>query len=287
MVTDRIIEKLKSGIIPWHQPWGGAKGNTDGMAISYVTRRAYSMLNQWLLGEPGEYLTFNQIKDLGGQIKKGEKAKFVVFYTRVDYKVKDEKTGEEKLASYPLLRYYNVWHLSQTTGIPTKIGTEKVEEKPELDANADAVIFGYLMRETSLKFQNNKPSERAYYSPSLDMVVVPMPEQYTQIAEYYSTTFHELTHSTMTESRCNRQDGRAGVFFGSDTYSREELVAKMGSAMLCSATGVGTEKSLTNSAGYIQGWLKALKNDPKMIVWAAGKAEKAARYILGTPVAAE
>lgn len=283
MVTDRIIEKLKSGIIPWHQPWGGVKGNTDGMAISYVTRRAYSMLNQWLLGEPGEYLTFNQIKQLGGTIKKGEKSKFVVFYTRAEYKIKDEKTGEETLASYPLLRYYNVWHLSQTDGIPTKVGTETKDDKPMMDSNADAVILAYLMRETSLKFQNNKPSDRAYYSPSLDMVVVPMPEQYKQIAEYYSTTFHELTHSTMKESRCNREEVRGGVFFGSETYSREELVAEMGSAMLCSATGVDTEKSITNSAGYIQSWMKSLRNDPKMIVWASARAEKAARYILGIP----
>lgn len=283
MVTNRIIEKMESGIIPWHRPWGGVKGKTDGMAINYVTRRAYSILNQYLLDEPGEFLTFKQIKELGGKINKGEKARFVVFYTRVEYKIKNEKTGEEELASYPLLRYYNVWHISQVTGIETKNGREKEAEAPAMDVNADSVIFAYLMRETSLKFCNNKPSDRAYYSPSLDAVVVPMPEQYKQLAEYYSTTFHELTHSTMTESRCNRADVKRGVFFGSETFSREELVAEMGSAMLCSATGVDTEKSITNSAGYIQSWLKALKNDPKMIVWAAGKAEKAARYILGTP----
>lgn len=287
MVTDRIIEKLQSGIIPWHQPWFGVKGNTDGMAISYTSRRANSMLNQWLLGEPGEYLTFNQIKELGGQVKKGEKSKFVVFYTRAEYKVKDEKTGEETIATYPLLRYYNVWHLSQTTGISSKIDASKPEEKPAMDANADAVIFAYLMRETSLKFENNKPSEKAYYSPSLDKVVVPMPEQYKQIAEYYSTTFHELTHSTMKKSRCDREETMGGAFFGSETYSREELVAEIGSAMLCTVTGVGTEKSITNSAGYIQSWMKSLKNDPKMIVWASSRAEKAAKYILGEPVMAE
>lgn len=161
------------------------------------------------------------------------------------------------------------------------------DDKHMMDENADAVIFAYLMRETSLKFQNNKPSERAFYSPSLDMVVVPMPEQYKQIAEYYSTTFHELTHSTMKKSRCDREDVKGGVFFGSETYSREELVAEMGSAMLCSVTGVATEKSITNSAGYIQSWIKSFKNDPKMIVWASARAERAAKYILGVPVTAE
>lgn len=97
MVTDRIIEKLQSGIIPWHQPWGGVKGNTAGMAINYVTRRAYSMLNQWLLGEPGEYLTFKQIKQLGGSIKKGEKSKFVVFYTRPNTRLKTKRPAKKRL----------------------------------------------------------------------------------------------------------------------------------------------------------------------------------------------
>lgn len=283
MVTDRIIAKMNEGIIPWHKPWHGVKGdgNTEGMAISYVSRRAYSMLNQWLLEEPGEYLTFKQIKSLGGNIKRGEKSKFVVFYTRVEFTTKNEETGEESLSSYPLLKYYNVWHLSQTEGIPSKIGTtETISETPEMDEDADKIIFAYLMRETSLKFQNNIPSDKAYYSSSLDKVVVPMPEQYSNIAEYYSTTFHELTHSTMKESRCNRQSDNKSSFFGNESYSREELVAEIGSAMLCGVTGVDNEKSFSNSVAYIQGWIKAFKNDPKMIVWAAGRAEKAAKYIL-------
>lgn len=282
MVTEKIIEKMKQGIIPWRKPWHGVKGdnNTEGMAISYTTRRAYSTLNQWLLGEAGEYLTFKQIQSLGGSINRGEKAKFVVFYTRTEVKVKDEKTGEEKLVSYPILRYYNVWHISQVSGIPSKIGAEVETPAPAsaADEEADKIIFAYLMRETSLRFFNKKPSDRAYYSPTNDAVVVPMKEQYSNSAEYYSTTFHELTHSTMKESRCNREYGR---WFGDEAYSREELVAEMGSAMLCSVAGVDTEKSLTNSAAYIQGWMKSLKNDPKMIVWATIRAEKAAKYILG------
>lgn len=282
MVADKIIEKMKQGIIPWRKTWHGVKGdgNTEGMAISYTTRRAYSTLNQWLLGEEGEYLTFNQIKTLGGSINKGEKAKFVVFYTRVDCKRKDEKTGEEILESYPYLKYYNVWHISQVSGIPSKIGAqvEETSEAVEVDEKAEGIILAYLGRETGLRFQNTIPSSKAYYSPSVDKVVVPMPAQFENMAEYYSTTFHELTHSTSKKERCDRATGH---IFGDADYSREELVAEMGSAMLCSVAGVDTEKSLTNSAGYIQGWMKSFKKDPKMIVWATTRAEKAARYILG------
>jgi len=114
-----------------------------------------------------------------------------------------------------------------------------------------------------------------------DKVVVPMLEQYKTASEYYSTTFHEFIHSTMKESRCNRQPECGFAFFGSHAYSREELVAEMGAAMLCSNFGIDDSKTFNNSVAYLQSWIKALANDPKMIVWAAGRAEKAARYILG------
>ena len=285
MVTDRIVEMMNNGLIPWQKPWHGPKGkeSTEGKAFSYVTRRAYSVINQWLLGEPGEYLAFKQIQERGGQIIKGEKSRIVVFFTKHEYVKKDEETGEEKLASYPILKYYNVWHINQTTGIESKLTADATEPEPATvtDATADAIIEGYLMREAALKFQNNKPSNRAYYSPSEDKVVVPMPEQYDVLAEYYSTTFHELVHSTLKASRCDREAENKDSFFGNHEYSREELVAEMGAAMLCSVTGVENTKSLKNSVAYIQSWIRSLKNDPKMIVWASSRAEKAATYIFG------
>lgn len=283
MVTDRICEMLNEGIIPWQQPWHfNTLSDGEDCAISYTTRRAYSVLNQWLLGEPGEYLTFNQIQERKGRIKKGEKARMVVFFKQSQYKEKDPETGEEVLKSYPLLRYYNVWHINQTEGIESKVKTGEQEVKT-LDpiTEAEAAILGYLTREADLKFFNDKPSGKAYYSPAEDKVVVPMLGQYDIAAEYYSTTFHELVHSTMKESRCNRVADNKRSFFGNSEYSREELVAEMGAAMLCSNSGIDSAKAFRNSVAYIQGWLKELKNDPKMIVWAAGRAEKAARYILG------
>ena len=285
MVTDRIVEMMNQGIIPWQKPWhSGAVETGEEKAISYTSRRAYSILNQWLLGEPGEYLTFNQIKERGGSIRKGEKSRMVVFFKKQTYTEKDPETGEEKLRTYPLLRYYNVWHINQTEGIPSKIkpGETTAVHPTAFGAmnHADNVIIGYLMRETSLKFQNDKPSERAYYSPSQDMVVVPMLSQYDNAAEYYSTTFHELTHSTLKKSRCDRESENAHAFFGNSDYSREELVAEMGAAMLCSNSGIDNKKAFRNSVAYIQSWMSALKNDTKMIVWAASRAEKAAKYIL-------
>lgn len=282
VVTNRIIEQMQKGIIPWHQPWSAAKADGATQAINYVTRREYSLINQFLLGEPGEYLSFKQCKDLGGSIRKGAKSRMVVFYTKYSFTKHNDETDEDELKSIPVLKYYNVFHINDCEGIKSKIGTEEGEVKPaELDTTAEEVIEGYLNRETALRFFNDKPSNRAYYSPAEDAVVVPMPTQYAHMGEYYSTTFHELVHSTKTKGRCDRTgDGKANAF-GDEIYSREELVAEIGSAMLCSATGVETPKTFKNSVAYLQSWIKALKNDNRMIVWAASRAEKAARYIMG------
>lgn len=288
MVTDRIVAQLEKGLIPWHKPWTGI-GIEDGGAINYVSRKPYSMLNQMLLGREGEYLTFKQIKERGGKIKKGATAGVVVFFTTTTFKKRDRENengdtetvtvAEERL--YPILRYYNVFHIDDCEGIESKI---KPDEKPEPKLSpiesAEKVINGYVEREESLTFRNNKPSDKAYYSPGSDTVCVPMLSQYAIAEEYYSTTFHELTHSTMTEKRCNRKQEKLAAF-GSEDYSREELVAEIGSAMLCHSVAIDCEKAFNNSVAYIQGWLKRLKNDNKMIVWASSRAEKAAKYILG------
>ena len=93
---------------------------------------------------------------------------------------------------------------------------------------------------------------------------------------YYKTLFHELAHSTGHESRLNR-DMRGS--FGSQSYSREELIAEMTAGILCSQTGIETKQTLNNTAAYLRGWIKALKDDPRMLLWAAGRAQKAADYI--------
>jgi antirestriction protein ArdC len=269
---------LKGGIIPWRKPWKGEKASPADTAISYTSRRAYSLINQWLLGGvPGEYLTFNEVKKLGGSVKKGAKAGMVIFYTKASYTKKNDE-GEDEVVTYPLLKYYHVFHIDQCEGIRSKTKPEEVVEI-ETDGYADAIIADYIARE-GIKFQNDKHSDRAFYCPATDEVVVPMVSQYAEVAEYYSTTFHELTHSTGKATRCNREDEKRGSHFGNEQYSREELVAEIGASMLCSRTGVAIEKAFRNSVAYIQSWLKALKNDPAMIVWAAGRAEKAAAYIM-------
>jgi antirestriction protein ArdC len=277
IVTDRIVEQMNKGIVPWQRPWHGTQ---DG-AISYTTGKPYSLLNQLLLGKGGEWLTFNQIVQLGGKLKKGAKAGIVTFCKSYTKEVKGETEEDETtILNKYCLRYYNVYHLDDVEGIDSKLTTEAEKVQHEPIKEAEKVIGEYISRDR-LKFQNDKPSNCAFYRPTLDEVVVPMMEQFEEIAEYYSTTFHELTHSTGHRNRLNRKGFEPGamVAFGSETYSQEELVAEIGSAMCLNKVGIECDKAFKNSIGYLQGWLKALKNDPKMIVFASAQAEKATKYI--------
>ena len=276
MVTDQIIAQLEAGVVPWHQPWVGG----SAMAISYEKQKPYSMLNQLLLGKPGEWITWKQVQAHGGTVRKGAKSRLCVFYEHKEAIEKNEETGEEKKNEYFILKWYKVFHLDDVEGITSKI--EKIEPNELLEPVdlAEGIVNGYLLREKELTFVNNHPSGKAYYSPATDTVVVPMLSQYAEVDEYYSTAFHELTHSTGKKSRCDREDEKAGSRFGNQAYSREELVAEIGAAMLCNTAGLDSEKAFKNSVAYINGWKSRLKEDNRAIIWAASRAEKAAKYIL-------
>ncbi len=274
LVTNRIIEQLENNIIPWEKPWSGT---IDG-AFNRVSKKPYSILNQMLLKYDGEYASFKQWKDLGGHIRKGEKSEMVVFWKMYPIKEKQDD-GTEIIKTIPLLKYINVFHISQVDGVePLK---QKVTHDIEPIDKAEKILNDYWNRE-NITIEHVK-GDKAFYSPMFDKIQLPLFEQFKQSEEYYSTAFHESVHSTMKTSRCNRQEDRKGkvVSFGSEEYSKEELVAEVGSAQLMNIVGIETTKSFRNSTAYIQSWLNVLRNDNKFIVSASSKAEKAVNYILG------
>ena len=281
IITDRIVAELEQGIIPWQKPWSGVQG-----AISHTTGKRYSLLNQMLLGcRSGEFVTFKEAQREGGYIKKGEKASMIVFWKFLDAAKRDDEgnvvhgtDGKPVMESVPFLRYYNVFHIDQCEGIQPRFEEDPTPgEYLTLDDAADQIVKDYIQRSgVKLTIQH---SDRAFYSPSSDSVTVPELVQFTSVAEYYSTLFHELTHSTGHASRLNRLSKEA--HFASEAYSKEELIAELGAAFLVNHAGLETSSSFRNSAGYIQSWLKALKDDKRLIVSAAGKADKAVAMILG------
>ena len=271
MVTERIIKQLEQGTIPWQKPWTGVRSG----AFNRVSKKPYSLINQAILEKPGEYATFKQWKDLGGHIKKGAKAEMVVFWKIIDVEEKNDK-GEIEKKKLPLLRYYNVFHISQVEGVePLK---EKLNTEIEPIEEADRIIKEYVDRE-HITFKECI-SDKAFYRPMTDTVVVPLKEQFKNTNSFYQVAFHEITHSTGAKKRLDR-DIKELAPFGSEIYSKEELVAELGSAFLINHLGIETEGTFQNSASYIESWLQVLRNDNKFVVSASSKAEKAVNYILG------
>ena len=270
MVTARIIEQLEQGIIPWRKPWTGTAG-----AWSRSTGKPYSLLNQWLMPQ-GEYATFNQIKKEGGKVKKGAKGYHVVFFKPTVIETED-KNGEKVKKTVPLLKYYTVFNISeQVEGLEVKHSKETVERHHEPLAELEEIKTDYLKR-SGVEFYNLE-QDKAYYSPVDDSIVLPLVEQFDSIEEYYSTAFHEMAHSTGHSTRLNRLNKLAA--FGSNDYGKEELIAEITAAAVLNEAGIETEKTIKNSAAYVQNWANAIKGDVKLSVHASSKAQKAFEMIM-------
>jgi len=272
MIAERIITELERGVVPWHKPW-----TITSPAISHATGKPYSLLNQLLLGgRSGEYLTFQQARKEGGHIRKGEKSSIVVFFKFIE--TEDVDTGE--IRSVPYLKYIPVFHVDQCEGIaPRFIASQPAMPSTPAQAHeaADRIITDYVQR-SGIRFTHRQSNE-AFYRPYTDEVVLPLRSQFSETAEYYSTAFHELTHSTGHPKRLNRIGNQA--HFGSDAYSKEELCAELGASYLVNHVGLESPASFRNNAAYIAHWLSVLREDKRFIVSAAGKADKAVRLILG------
>jgi len=281
-VTNQIISMMEQGEIPWLKPWTG----TAAGAISHNTGKPYSLLNQILLQVPGEYITWNQCHQEGGSVKKGAKAKHVYFWKL--YKKPDvdedgqpvlDDEGKQKTVTIPVLKSFTVFHIADCENIKAK-WTDKLPEIPAKPLEeAERVLTEYVTRE-KITLETEYISDHACYIPRLDKIELPRIDQFTETAEYYSTAFHEATHSTGHPKRLNRFELGKVAAFGSEDYSKEELVAEIGAACILHQMGIETPSSLKNNAAYVQNWLNALKNDKQMIIGAASRAEKAVCMIL-------
>lgn len=282
VITDRIIQLLERGTVPWQKPW---KSN-GGLPQNLVSKKHYRGMNTFLLHsmnyESHYWLTFKQALELGGNVRKGEKACPIIFWKR--WEKENKETGEK--STIPMMRFYYVFNVAQCDGLKNLFGEPVTgETAPAVPAE---VSGDYSKAENILSGFKNSPAikhgmSRAYYSPGGDYVGMPDNSKFTSIGHYYATLFHELTHSTGHVSRLARKTIVDCEFsFGDANYSKEELVAEMGSAFLCGLAGISeTGNIMENSAAYIANWLKALRNDKKLVIQAAGLAQKAVDHITG------
>ena len=271
-ITDQLIAALEQGTPPWRKPWNGSVS----LPRNAVSNRAYTGVNVITLwttsySDP-RWLTFNQANQLNGTVRKGEKSTPITFYKPLDLKADQD---DEETTRIPLFRYYHVFNVEQCDNLVLPPLPEHKTVDPITEA--ESIVAG-MPNPPSI---DHDGGNRAFYRPSNDSVHLPARNTFETPGEYYSTAFHELTHSTGHKSRLDRHDLEAGVsHFGSANYSKEELIAEFGSAFLCAHAGI--DNTLDNSAAYIAGWLKALKGNNKLAITAASAAQKAADYVLGT-----
>lgn len=293
VITDKILELIKADGLIWRKPWNQAMGGGPGaLAHNHVTRHVYRgtnyYLNFLLLKEYSspKFFTFKQVTALGGTVRKGEKAWPVVYFKWLYKNIATNKIVDEKEAlndrgglkagydKVPALLYYNVFNYEQCDGLKIKITPVKEKTLKEKIESAEKIL------DEMPKRPKIKSGDAAWYRPSDDLVQLVPLDQFKVEQQYYSVAFHELIHSTARKNRVGRPlEGR----FGSKAYAFEELIAELGASYLCGESGV-LYHTLKNSAAYIQGWSKKLKEemeaDPKFFLRAAGQAQKASDFML-------
>jgi antirestriction protein ArdC len=270
IITNRIVEQLEQGIVPWRKPWKEA-----GPPMNLISGKSYRGINVVLLGSLGYdlncFLTFKQVKELGGSVRKGEKPCPVVFW-KVEEK-EDEVTKE--VSKKPFLKYHNVFNIAQCSKLPK-------DKLPVIEANQNdpievcEEIVTNMVQAPKIKYGK----ELAYYSVKYDYVSIPEMESFESSEAFYGTLFHELIHSTGHTSRLNRKELMEMNPFGSKVYSIEELTAEIGACYLNSLAGIDNE-GMDNNVAYIQSWLEKLQNNKKFIFYASSNAQKAVDFILG------
>jgi antirestriction protein ArdC len=272
IITNRILAELEKGAVPWTRPWA-----PELAPQNFLSRKKYRGINSLLLKISSHqrrcpfFLTRNQVEKLGGRIRQGEErlAQFATFWRWIP--LEDEETGDHKLI--PFLRYYRLYNLSQTEGIDWSLPKK---EKVDPLQSCEATIEAYQVNGGCPI--NHDGGSHSYYDLLDDSIHLPERDRFTDSVSYYSVLFHECIHSTGHSSRLERN---LSTDMASQAYAREELTAEIGAAFLLGNSGVSESIPIANNAAYIKHWSRCLREDPRCVIYAASRAQRAADFILG------
>lgn len=284
IVSESLIKGLEAAITsgdsaPWQKSW-----SVNGTACKSYAGKTYRGVNVWILlasGRQGPWITWNQVAKVGGRVKADQAKKYqnICFWKFLD-KTDTQADGTIKKGKIPLLRYFRVYSLEQTENVPEPAWL--VKDKAKQANPPDPIIEA---EKIAKEYKDGPTVEQGFdhgcYIPAQDKVEIPAIAQYKEAGEYYSVLFHELAHSTGHKSRLARfTDENRPAPFGSEDYSKEELVAEMSAAMLLAVAGVNSNKVRENNVAYLKHWIGRLKDDPRLAVCASAQAQKASDKIL-------
>ena len=277
-ITGKIIADLEQGVRPWHRPWNAehAAGRiTRPLRHNSIPYKGINVIVLWSASVTKGYacpiwLTFKQALDLGGHVRKGETGELVVYADRITRAETDAK-GEETEREIPFLNGYTVFNAEQCDGLPAHYSAKA--EHPALSPLQRCDAAGIFFAATGAVIRHG--GTRAYYAEGPDHVQMPPFETFKDAESYAATLAHECVHWTKHEKRLARDFGRA--IWGDEGYAKEELV-ELGSAFLCADLAI-TPEVRDDHAAYVASWLKALKDDKRLIVTAAAHAQRAVDYL--------
>lgn len=281
-ITDSIIAELEKGATPWVKPWKTLRGTPGaGMPYNPVTGTVYRGINHfWLSMQPYDvpyYFTFKQVQAMGGSVKAGSKGVPVVFWS-INKKDGKDANGDTVTSSYAFIKHYYVFNVSQCEDVTIPA----LPEAPEPSFNASDDVMSVIER-LALKGGLSHGGDSAYFRPSTDSIAMPAMAAFDRPEQYHATLLHEAVHATGAKHRLDR-DFSKSRHFGDEHYAAEELVAELGAAMLCAHLGINGD---LRHAGYIENWLKALRNDKRYILTASAQAQKALDFLTKTAVVEE
>jgi antirestriction protein ArdC len=271
-IVAQIVEALQADEAPWRKMW------KNGLPVR-VTGEDYRGLNTLILMSvsaargylSNQWMTFQQAKALGGQVRKGSKSVIVVFYKQRIVESENPATGEDEEKRFSLLKHYRVFNVDQIDNLPESFYANPSPVEADA-AYANAVAF--IAAQPVQLMQGRSP----YYDPLQDCIHMPPLSAFETQGSYYATCIHELVHASGAASRLNRE---CASNYATDLAARaeEEMIAEFGAMMACAALGVQGEH-IENHASYIQGWLSRLQSDPKWIFKAASQAQAAVDWLL-------
>ena len=279
IVTEKIINLLEQGVVPWRRPW-----TSTGLPRNLVTKKPYRGINHFLLSASKYvspfWLTMRQANQLGGCVRKGEESTIVVFWKvenaeKSSEEIEPEESRDKNRRRF-LLRYYRIFNLEQCElpqAVLDKLPKIEMHEHDPIEA-AERIIAG-MPNPPEIQYAGSK----AFYSPFTDRITLPPRELFSNAEEFYATLNHEESHAVGHPKRLNRKSITEAAPFGSPTYCFEEIVAEMSAAYLCAEAGI-SPAVIDNEAAYIQGWLAKIRSEKRLVVIASAQAQKAADFIL-------
>ena len=279
-ITEKIVEQLSQGVRPWQCPWNATSAFGPPSRPLRSNGKRYSGVNVLVLWLESQlrgfsipvWITFHQAKEIGGYVKKGEKATTVVYANSFEKTETNADTGEEQKRNIPFLRAYSVFNVDQVTGLPEHFYARQQPSR-NLEERLDSAEEFFKAFPIEKRYGGN----RAYYSPSEDYIQMPPYDSFTSRSSFYATQAHESIHATGSPKRLNREFGKR---FGDQQYAFEELIAELGAAYLCADLSI-TPEVMPEHGQYLQAWLSILKADSKALFTAASHASRAVEYLHG------